>query len=86
MEGRQQGHYSREFKVEVQLITEGQPPVSEATRELGVKPERLREWRRQLAPELAPAPRSEAEELARLRRENAMARQEREFLGKAAAY
>ena len=51
-----------------------------------MKAERLREWRRQMAPELAPAARSEAEELARLRRENATLRQEKEFLGKAAAY
>ena len=51
-----------------------------------MKPERLREWRRQLAPDLPPAPRSESEELARLRREVATLRQEREFLGKAAAY
>jgi transposase len=87
MEKRQRRFFSREFKLEaVRLITEGQRPVSEVARELSVKPERLREWRRQLAPELAPAPRSEEEELARLRRELATLRLEKEFLGKAAAY
>jgi transposase len=87
MERRTRRHFSREFKLEaVRLITEGKRAVSEVARELDVKPERLREWRRQVAPELVSAPRSEAEELARLRRENAMLRQEREFLGKATAY
>jgi transposase len=70
----------------VRLVTEGQRPVSQVARELDVKPERLREWRRQLAPEVLPAPRSEKEELARLRRELATLRMEKEFLGKAAAY
>jgi transposase len=87
MERRQRRHFSREFKLEaVRLITEGKRAVSAVARELDVKPERLREWRRQLAADLAPAPRSEAEELARLRREVATLRQEREFLGKATAY
>jgi hypothetical protein len=35
--------------------------VSDGVLQSSVKPERLREWRRQLGPELAPAPRSEAE-------------------------
>jgi transposase len=87
MERRRRRHFSREFKLEaVRLITEGKRAVSEVARELDVKPERLRQWRRELAPSLVPAARSEAEELARLRRENAALRQEREFLGKAAAY
>jgi transposase len=87
MHKRQRRFFSREFKLEaVRLITEGRRPVSEVARELGVKPERLREWRRQLAPELSPAARSEQEELARLRRELATLRMEKEFLGKAAAY
>ena len=87
MERRKRRHFSREFKLEaVRLITDGKRPVAEVAGELDVKPERLREWRRQLAPDLVAAPRSEAEELARLRRENAILRQEREFLGKATAY
>lgn len=87
MQRRKRRTFSHEFKVEaVRLITEGKRPVAQVARELDVKPERLREWRRKVAPELVAAPRSEAEELARLRREVATLRQEREFLGKAAAY
>lgn len=87
MEGRKRRHFSREFKLEaVRLITEGKRAVSEVARELDVKPRRLREWRQQLAQDVVPVARSEAEELARLRREVATLRQERAFLGKATAY
>lgn len=87
MERRKRRNFSREFKVEaVRLITEGKRAVAEVARELDVKPERLRQWRRDLAPELVAPARSESEELARLRREVATLRQEREFLGKATAY
>jgi transposase len=84
---RKRRQFSREFKLEaVRMITEGQRPVLAVARELEIAPERLREWRRQLAPELTPAPRSEAEEMARLRRQLAVKEQELEFLKKAAAY
>lgn len=87
MQRRKRRNFAREFKLEaVRLITEGQRPVAAVARELEIAPERLREWRRQLAPELVPAARSEAEEMARLRREVSRLRMENEFLGKAAAY
>lgn len=87
MERRRRRFFSKEFKLEaIRLITEGKRPVSQVARELDVKPERLREWRRQFAPELAAAPRSESEELARVRRQLATTQQELAFLKKAAAY
>jgi transposase len=87
MQRRKRRNHTRESKLEaVRLITEGQRPVAAVARELEVAPERLREWRRQLAADLVPAARSEREENARLRRENARLRMENEFLGKAAAY
>jgi transposase len=87
MERRKRRHFSREFKVEaVRLITEGQRAVAQVARELDVKPERLREWRRQITPDQLPAARSESEELARVRRQLATTQQELEFLKKAAAY
>lgn len=87
MQRRKRRNFTREFKLEaVRLITEGGRPVAAVARELEIAPERLREWRRQLAADLVPAARSDKEEIARLRRELATLRMEKEFLGKAAAY
>jgi len=59
-------------------------------RELDLSPEQLRTWERQLdGAGVATGPRpveSAAEELRRLRRENAVLKQERDFLKKAAAF
>lgn len=87
MQRRKRRNFTREFKLEaVRLISEGQRPVAAVARELEVAPERLREWRRQLAADLAPPARSETEEVARLRRQLAIKEQELDFLKKAAAY
>ena len=87
--------FTREFKLEaVRLIIEDKKPVAEVARRLGIRPDMLRTWRRQLegraglsAPEAvaghAAAP---EEEVRRLRREVERLRQERDFLKKAAAY
>jgi transposase len=86
--------FTTEFKVEaVRLLHQRQQAggtLAAAARELGLTPDRLRAWERQLTAAGAPVgerpPESEAEELRRLRRENVVLRQEREFLKKATAF
>jgi transposase len=83
--------FSPEFKAEaVRLVIEGGRPLSQVARELQIRPEQLRLWRRRLEaqgavarpqPELSPE-----EENRRLRREVEVLRQERDFLKKAAAF
>jgi transposase len=86
MQRRKRRQFSWEFKAEaVRLITEGKRPVLEVARQLDIKPDRLRAWRRQIQPEQIAAP-SDNKEIARLRRELATTREELEFLKKAAAY
>ncbi|MEO6057903.1 MAG: IS3 family transposase [Gemmatimonadales bacterium] len=75
-----------EFKQEaVRLLAESGRPLTHIARELAIRPEQLREWRRRVAPMTpapAPASLSEAEEVRRLRRELEVVRQERDFLKK----
>lgn len=80
--------FSREFKEEaVRLITESGRPLTVIARELGIRPEQLREWRGQVKRKPAVGPASaEAAELERLRQELEVTRQERDFLKKAAAF
>ena len=80
--------FSREFKVEaVRVLTESGRRLSEVARELGIRPEQLREWSRHVGAETPASPASaESEELRRLRRELEITRQERDFLKKAAAF
>ena len=89
--------FTREFKLEaVRLITEGNQSIAEASRMLGIRAAMLREWKRRVeglprssAEEIFPGHgnvASQEEELNRLRRENELLRQERDFLKKAAAY
>ena len=85
--------YTREFKLEaVRLALESGEAASKIAKELGVHPNTLKAW----IDELQADPKSafpgkgrmkpEAEEMQRLRRENARLRQELEFLKKTAAY
>lgn len=95
MEERTRKQYSREFKEEAaRLMRESGKGPSQLARELGIRRELLRNWKQQY--EAAPAPEEafpghgqlsagEAE-IRRLRRENEVLRQERDFLKKAAAY
>lgn len=92
---RQRRAFTWEFKVEaVRLARESGKPVTQVARELGIRPDLLREWRRQVAARGAnPAATASAtpvasadEELRRLRRELEVTRQERDFLKKAAAF
>ncbi len=89
--------FSREFKIEaVRLATSGDKPLTQVARELGILPNLLRNWRRQVegregqpAADVFPGQGhlpSQEEELRRLRREVETLRQERDFLKKTAAY
>lgn len=89
--------FTREFKAEaVRQATEGGKSSSQVARELGIRPDMLRTWRRQaegragLSGEESFAGNGRAstqdEEIRRLRRELEVVRQERDFLKKAAAY
>lgn len=85
--------YTREFKIEaVRLALESGEAASKIAKELGVHPNTLKAWIDELQTDPKHAfpgkgrMKPEAEELQRLRRENARLRQELEFLKKTAAY
>jgi transposase len=84
--------YTREYKIEaVRLTTEGGLSVAQAARDLGINENTLHNWRRQFRQWGAPANAgtealSLAEENRRLRRDNAILREERDFLKKAAVW
>ncbi len=83
--------YTAEFKREaVRLMTEGGVSVAQVSRDLGVCRSLLGKWKRQLSVEQQTGNRAfpghgqpADEELAKLRRENEILRQEREILKKA---
>lgn len=84
--------FSREFKVEaVRMIVEGGHSLYQVARDLEVRPEMVRRWKKQCAEEGAQAfPGSgrlkpEDEEIRRLRRELERVREERDILKKALA-
>jgi len=83
--------FSPEYKQEaVRQVTEGARPAAVVARELGIRPEQLRLWKKQvLASGALPPPlrhESAEEELRRVKRELDVMRQERDFLKKAAAF
>ena len=89
--------YTVDFKLEaVRLVLAGDRPLSAVAKELGVRPDMLRQWKRQaegragravadVFPGNGKLP-SADEEVRRLRRENARLREERDILGKATAF
>ncbi len=89
--------YTSEYKVEaVRLVQESGKPLSQVARELGVRADLLRKWKKQLEHGAHQPVRdvfpgqgrlaSQDEELRRLRREVETLRQERDVLKRAAAY
>jgi transposase len=82
--------YTREFKVSaVQLVNEQGYSPGQAAKSLGVDANSVRYWVKQLSSQADLAPKgkgAEAEELRRLRKENARLRMERDILKKAAAF
>jgi transposase len=94
---RHRRRFTQEFKLEaVRLATVGDRRVSEVARELGIGAEMLRQWKRQAEARVGHRPAdifpgngkliSQDEEIRRLRRENAVLREERDILGKATAF
>jgi transposase len=87
MEQRKRRQFSREFKEEaVRMVTEGGQSLAQVARDLDVRPNVLRRWKKQLTEATGgDLPLDEAEELRQLRKENARLRMEREILRKAVA-
>ena len=89
--------FTREFKLEaVRLASNGEKTLEQVSRELGVRSDTLRTWKKQAegragltSQDVFPGPgklTSKDEEIRALRRELEVVRQERDFLKKAAAY
>lgn len=96
MAGRRR-QFTAEFKLEaVRMANDSDKPLSHVARELGIRPEMLRSWKRQAQSRAGLAPgdvfpgngklTSQEEEIRQLRREVEILRQEREILKKAAAF
>ncbi len=91
-QGRRLPRYAREFKRDaIALVRTSNESLKKIASDLGVNPETLRGWVKQDKidrGEGAPGALTteERQELARLRRENAQLRMEREILKKAAAF
>jgi len=84
--------YTETFKEEaVHLVRESGQPVTQVARDLGIADHLLYRWRAEQHQaesqgHTRQSLRAEQEELARLRRENAVLKQERDFLRRAAAF
>ncbi|MBA2572405.1 MAG: transposase [Gemmatimonadetes bacterium] len=89
--------FTLEFKLEaVQLASTSKKPLAQVARELGIRPEMLRTWRRQAESRAGLAPgdvfpgngklTSQEEQIRRLRYELEQVKQERDFLKKAHCY
>ena len=84
--GTKRRRFSDEFKREaVRLAFEGSRPVVEVARELEVRPDQLRRWRRKLQGVDLTAPSETEQENRRLRRQLRRTEEERDILKKALA-
>jgi transposase len=93
--GRKGQHHSEEFKREaVKLLNESSKSLHEQARELGIHPSTLWAWKVKIDHENDPVTEdslegtllTKDEEIRRLRKELATAREERDFLKKATAF
>ena len=91
--GRSRRKHSAEFKLEaVRMVTEQGRTVGDVADSLGIDRSILQRWKSQVRREGADAfpgngrPKPESDEVVRLRRELAQARQERDILKNALAY
>ena len=89
--------FTREFKLEaVRQLTDSEHSLAEIARQLGIRVDLLRSWKRQAEGRVGFSDKdifpghgimpSQEEELRQLRRELEQTKQERDFLKKAAAY
>lgn len=85
--------YTREFKIEaVQLSKESDKPIIDVANDLGIHPNTLYKWRKQLLEDGEEAfpghgkMKASDEEVRQLRRELARTREERDILKKAVAF
>jgi transposase len=84
--------YTEGFKEEaVRLVRESERPVAQVARDLGIADSLLYRWRAEQQQaegrgQIRQALRAEQAELVRLRRENAVLKQERDLLRRAAAF
>ena len=91
---KKRGRYPKDFKIEaVRLLEAGEKPASELARELGIKRTLLYRWKDQFKTKGEAAfsgpgrlKNDQLSEVARLKKENASLREERDILKKAAAY
>jgi transposase len=94
---RHRRRFTQEFKLEaMRLATIGDRRVSEVARDLNIRAEMLRQWKRQTEARVGDPLSdifpgngkviSQDEEIRRLRREVAVLREERDILGKATAF
>ena len=94
---RTRRQFTQEFKLEaVRLAAQGDRPASAVARELGIRPDMLRRWRRQAegraglgAADVFPGNgklTSQDEEIRGLRRDVRRLQEERDILGKATAF
>jgi transposase len=90
---KKRARYDRQFKLDaVNMVVNGGRSVSEVSRDLGINPNLLHRWKRELTKEgndafpgkgrLSP----QEEELQRVRRELAEAKEDRDILKKALAF
>jgi len=82
--------YNKQFKIDtVTMVSTGNKTASEVARDLGIRPDLVSRWKRELEEESKTAftgqgnPRDE--EIARLKKENAELKMERDILKKAMA-
>jgi len=92
MSSKTRRQYTEDFKAEaMRLVQESGQPVAQVAQNLGIADHLLYRWRAEQQQaesqgRTRQSIRAEQEELARLRRENAVLKQERDFLKRVAAF